>query len=66
MKAINDFEELLTEHNNTHTLKFYLHVSREEQLKRLEERINDKIKQWKYNENDILLFAKLLYLNIHY
>src|ERR1700733_15233901 len=25
MKAINDFERLLTEHNDTHILKFYLH-----------------------------------------
>jgi len=52
MKAINDFEALLTQHNNTHILKFYLHVSAAEQYKRLEERINDKTKQWKYNEND--------------
>src|SRR5688572_14010920 len=27
MKAINDFEELLQIHNNTHILKFYLHIS---------------------------------------
>lgn len=52
MKAINDFEELLTKHNNTHILKFYLHVSREEQQQRLEERLSDKTKQWKYNEKD--------------
>lgn len=52
MKAINNFEELLKEHNNTHILKFYLHVSPEEQHERLEERINDKTKQWKYNEQD--------------
>src|SRR4030095_2696843 len=25
MKAINDFEDLLTKHNSTHILKFYLH-----------------------------------------
>jgi polyphosphate kinase 2 (PPK2 family) len=54
MQAINDFEEMLVEHNNTHILKFYLHVSHEEQLKRLEERINDKTKQWKYNQNDTI------------
>ena len=41
MKAINDFEELLTTHNNTQILKFYLHVSPEEQHSRLEERLND-------------------------
>jgi polyphosphate kinase 2 (PPK2 family) len=52
MKAINDFEEMLVNHNNTHILKFYLHVSPEERQERLEERINDKRKQWKYNEND--------------
>jgi PPK2 family polyphosphate:nucleotide phosphotransferase len=52
MRAINHFEELLTEHNNTHILKFYLHVSPEEQHDRLEERLNDPAKQWKYNEND--------------
>jgi len=52
MKAINDWEELLSEHNNTHILKFYLHVSREEQEVRLEERKTDPTKMWKYNEND--------------
>ena len=36
MKAINDFEELLQEHNNTHILKFYLHISPEEQQERLD------------------------------
>jgi PPK2 family polyphosphate:nucleotide phosphotransferase len=52
MKAINDFEELLHVHNNTEVLKFYLHVSPEEQNGRLEERLNDTTKQWKYNEGD--------------
>lgn len=52
MKAINDFEGLLTTHNNTHILKFYLHISPEEQQLRLAERIKDPHKQWKYNEND--------------
>ena len=52
MEAINDFERLLHEHNNTQILKFYLHISPEEQKARLEERINDRTKQWKYNEND--------------
>lgn len=53
MKAINDFEELLTRHNATHILKFYLHMSPEEQQIRLKERIRDPKKQWKYNENDL-------------
>jgi PPK2 family polyphosphate:nucleotide phosphotransferase len=52
MKAINDFEELISRHNNTTILKFYLHISREEQKKRLTERIHDPQKMWKYNEKD--------------
>lgn len=52
IKAINDFESLLQEHNNTHILKFYLHVSPQEQQERLAERIKDPAKMWKYNAND--------------
>jgi PPK2 family polyphosphate:nucleotide phosphotransferase len=52
IKAINDFEQLLHVHNNTQILKFYLHVSAEEQQLRLEERMKDPAKQWKYNERD--------------
>lgn len=52
MKAINDFENLLENHSNTHILKFYLHISPEEQQARLKERVEDKTKQWKYNAND--------------
>lgn len=52
MKAINDFEHLLQVHNNTHILKFYLHVSPEEQHQRLSERMKDPAKMWKYNEKD--------------
>ena len=52
MKAINDFERMLQEHNNTHILKFYLHISPEEQHERLMERMKDPAKMWKYNEKD--------------
>ena len=52
MKAINNFERLLVEHNNTQVLKFYLHVSPEQQQERLQERIKDNTKQWKYNQKD--------------
>jgi PPK2 family polyphosphate:nucleotide phosphotransferase len=52
MKAINDFEKLLVEHNSTQILKFYLHVSEKEQEERLKERIEDPRKMWKYNEKD--------------
>lgn len=52
MEAINHFEALLSSHNNTQILKFYLHLSPEEQQERLKERMSDPTKQWKYNEND--------------
>ena len=52
MQAINDFERLLTTHNDTHILKFFLNISHKEQLSRLEERLQDPQKMWKYNEND--------------
>jgi PPK2 family polyphosphate:nucleotide phosphotransferase len=52
MAAINHFEQLLVDHGHTHILKFFLHISPEEQQQRLTERLNDPAKQWKYNEND--------------
>lgn len=52
MEAINHFEQLLTQHNNTHILKIYLHVSAEEQQQRLTERVELQEKMWKYNAND--------------
>lgn len=51
IQAINDFERMLTE-NGTRILKLYLHVSHEEQVKRLKERIHIPRKMWKYNESD--------------
>jgi PPK2 family polyphosphate:nucleotide phosphotransferase len=53
MKAINDLESLLQEHNQTTILKFYLHISPEEQQQRLQERISNPAKQWKYNPADM-------------
>jgi PPK2 family polyphosphate:nucleotide phosphotransferase len=53
IKAINEFENLLTEHNNTTIIKLYLHISKEEQQKRLKERLEVKEKMWKYNANDL-------------
>jgi PPK2 family polyphosphate:nucleotide phosphotransferase len=52
MKAINDFELMLQKHNNTQILKFYLHISQEEQHERLMERMQEPGKMWKYNEKD--------------
>jgi PPK2 family polyphosphate:nucleotide phosphotransferase len=51
-KAINQFEDLLEEHNQTKIIKFYLHVSPEEQEERLLERMNDPSKAWKYKAKD--------------
>ncbi|MGN6438919.1 MAG: PPK2 family polyphosphate kinase [Agriterribacter sp.] len=52
MEAINAFEDLLVTHNQTRILKFYLHISPQEQQQRLHERMQDPAKMWKYNEKD--------------
>jgi PPK2 family polyphosphate:nucleotide phosphotransferase len=52
LRAINDFERLLRMHNDTIILKFYLHVSKEEQAERLKERMQNPAKMWKYNARD--------------
>lgn len=49
---IREFEELLYE-NGTTILKFFLHISKDEQKERLEERIHDPEKRWKFDEGDI-------------
>lgn len=51
-RAINDFEKMLTE-RGTLVLKFFLHISKEEQKKRLDERLRDKTKNWKFSSADI-------------
>jgi PPK2 family polyphosphate:nucleotide phosphotransferase len=48
---INDFEKGLAEHD-TQILKFNLHISPDEQLKRFKERLDDPSKQWKISEAD--------------
>ncbi|HET9350288.1 MAG TPA: PPK2 family polyphosphate kinase [Burkholderiales bacterium] len=48
---IADFEELLAEHG-TIVLKYFLHISRQEQRKRLLERESDPKAAWKLNAND--------------
>jgi PPK2 family polyphosphate:nucleotide phosphotransferase len=49
---INAFERHLAR-NGTVPLKFFLNVSMKEQKKRLLERIDDPVKQWKFNAGDI-------------
>ncbi len=51
-REINDFERLLSE-NNTTILKFCLHISKDEQRKRLQERIDDPSKEWKFSITNV-------------
>ena len=48
---INSFEKELAAHD-TQILKFYLHISKDEQLKRFKQRLDDPAKQWKISEAD--------------
>ena len=49
---INDFERMLAS-NGVVILKFMLHISRDEQKKRLEERLTDPNKNWKFRAGDL-------------
>jgi PPK2 family polyphosphate:nucleotide phosphotransferase len=49
---INDFERMLSE-NGTIILKFFLNISKDEQKKRLQARIEDPTKQWKFQHGDL-------------
>ena len=51
-EQIKEFEELLTE-SGTAVLKFFLHISKDEQKERLEERVADPEKRWKWNSGDL-------------
>ena len=48
---IRQFEDLLIE-NGTTILKFYLHISKDAQLARFEERLDDPARNWKISESD--------------
>jgi PPK2 family polyphosphate:nucleotide phosphotransferase len=52
MEAINAYEKLLKEDNNTTVLKFFLHISPERQLEKLAERIEVPEKNWKHKDGD--------------
>ena len=49
---IRDFERMLAE-TGTIVVKVFLHISKEEQRERLQERIDDPDKQWKFNPVDV-------------
>lgn len=49
---INDFERLLAEEGTT-ILKFFLHIDKDEQKQRLQDRLDDPTKRWKFNVGDL-------------
>ena len=49
---INRFEKLLVE-NGTTILKFFLHISKDEQKRRLQSRLDERDKLWKFSESDL-------------
>lgn len=49
---INDFERHLAE-NDVTILKFFLHISKDEQKERLQARLDDPSKHWKFNPGDL-------------
>ncbi len=56
-EQINQFEQLLAASGTT-ILKFYLHISKEEQRQRLQERIDMPEKHWKFNTHDLIKRAQ--------
>ncbi|QHT68497.1 polyphosphate kinase [Rhodocytophaga rosea] len=54
---INSFEQLLQD-SNTLILKFFLNVSEDKQRERIQERITDPNKHWKYDPGDMLVVKK--------
>ena len=51
-KQINNFEEALVEEGAT-ILKFFLHISKDEQKQRLQDRLDDPAERWKFNIGDL-------------
>ena len=52
-QQINDFERLLAE-TGTLILKFFLYISKDEQKQRLQERLDDPLKRWKFRKGDLV------------
>lgn len=50
--TINEFEQMLTLSNIT-VIKFFLHISKDEQKRRLESRLESPDKLWKFSSNDL-------------
>ena len=56
-RHINDFEQLLVD-EDTIILKFFLHIDRATQKKRLQERLDIPAKNWKFDPSDVIARAK--------
>ncbi len=56
-RHIVDFERMLTD-EGTKLVKIFLHISKGEQKRRLEERLRDPHKRWKFDEADLVMRAK--------
>ena len=56
-RQINNFEAMLVE-EGTIILKFFLHISKDEQKERLQDRLDDEAKTWKFNPDDLKARAK--------
>lgn len=54
---INDFERMLSE-TGTVIVKFMLHISKDEQRERLQQRLDDPCKHWKFDEGDLKVRAQ--------
>ena len=54
---INDFERMLSE-TGTIVVKFMLNISKDEQRERLQERLDDPCKHWKFDEGDLKVRAQ--------
>lgn len=52
-EVINRFERMLVDNGNVTILKFYLHISKEEQNERLQARLDDSKKTWKFSLGDL-------------
>lgn len=51
-ERINDFEKMLSQ-KGTLVIKFFLHISKDEQKIRIQERLNNRSKNWKFSDEDI-------------
>ncbi|MCO4785974.1 MAG: polyphosphate kinase [Marinomonas atlantica] len=56
-QEINEYERMLTD-DGVRIIKVFMHISKAEQLKRFEERLNNPTKQWKLTEEDLRNRAK--------